>query len=85
MYQCLCASLGHICPHREPPLKTSKPSDTHSELPVLVDRLDSPIKLLPQSLREEALDGHVKLLGEDNGEARIDVVLPNKSVAILET
>lgn len=45
------------------------------ELPVLVDGLDGPIELLAQRLREEPLNGDVELLGEDDGETRIDVVL----------
>jgi hypothetical protein len=40
--------------------------DAHLELPVFVDGLDSPVELLAQRLREEALDRHVELLGEDN-------------------
>lgn len=45
------------------------------ELPVLVDTLDSPVKLLTQSLGEEALDRDVELLHEDNSQTRVDVVL----------
>lgn len=45
------------------------------ELPVLVDRLDSPIELFAKCLREETLDGHIELLGEDYSKAGIDVVL----------
>jgi hypothetical protein len=45
------------------------------ELPVFVNRLDGPIELLAQRLGEELLNGDVELLGEDNGETRIDVVL----------
>lgn len=46
-----------------------------SELPVFVNRLDRPVKFLPERLREEPLNGYPELLGEDYGEARIDVVL----------
>lgn len=45
------------------------------KLPVLVNRLDSPVELFTECFREKALDGYVELLGEDHGEARIDVVL----------
>jgi hypothetical protein len=45
------------------------------ELPVLVYRLDGPIELLAQRLGEELLDGNIKLLGEDDGETGVDVVL----------
>ena len=45
------------------------------ELPVLVNRLDSPIELFAKCLREETLNRHIELLGEDNSKARINVVL----------
>jgi len=45
------------------------------EFPVLVDTLDSPVEFLTQSLGEEALDGDVELLHEDNSQTRVDVVL----------
>lgn len=45
-----------------------------SELPVLIDRLDGPVELLTESLREEALDGNVELLREHDCQARINVV-----------
>jgi hypothetical protein len=45
------------------------------EFPGLVHRLDSPIKLLAEGLREEFLDGHVEFLRKDDGEAGINVVL----------
>lgn len=51
-----------------------------SELPVLVDGLDSPVELLTQSLGEEALDRYVELLGEDDSETWVDVVLRNVSM-----
>jgi hypothetical protein len=47
-------------------LKRVLRGDAHLELPVFVDGLDSPVELLAQRLREEALDRHVELLGEDN-------------------
>ena len=52
-----------------------------SKLPVLIHRLDSPIELLPQSLGEEALNRNAELLGEDDREAGIDVVLQERSVS----
>ena len=47
------------------------------ELPcgVVSDRLDSPVELFAERLGEKLLDRDVELLGEDNGEARIDIVL----------
>jgi len=50
------------------------------ELPILINGFDSPFKFLPQCLGEETLDGDVKFLGEDDREARIDVILPEMSV-----
>ena len=47
----------------------------HLEIPVFIHGLDGPIELLAQSLREEALDGDIELLGEDDGKTRVDVVL----------
>jgi len=49
------------------------------KLPVLVDGLDRPIELLAQRLGEEPLNRDIELLGEDDGEARIDVVLKQVS------
>ncbi len=54
---------------------TSVVSSRFSELPILVNRLDCPIELLPQCFGKELLDRHVKLLREDNGESRVDVIL----------
>ena len=45
------------------------------ELPVLFDTLDRPVELLTQRLREEALNGDIKLLREHDSQARVDVVL----------
>ena len=45
------------------------------ELPVFVHGLDGPVEFLAQSLGEESLDGNVELLGEDDCQAWIDVVL----------
>jgi hypothetical protein len=45
------------------------------ELPVLIDRFDGPIKLLPQRLGEESLDRDVEFLGEHDREAGINIVL----------
>jgi len=47
------------------------------ELPcvVVTDRFDSPGELLPKRLGEEFLDGNVELVGKDNSETRVDVVL----------
>jgi hypothetical protein len=47
----------------------------HLELPIFVNRLDRPVELLSQCLREEALDRYVELLGKDHRQARINVVL----------
>jgi hypothetical protein len=47
----------------------------HLELPILVHTLDRPVELLAQRLGEEALDGDVEFLGEDDCQARVDVVL----------
>ena len=49
------------------------------EFPVLVDRLDSPIELFAKCLREETLDWHIELFGEDDSKAGIDVVLVDVS------
>lgn len=46
-----------------------------SELPVLVNGLDGPIELLTKCLGEEFLDWDVELLGEDDSQARVDIVL----------
>lgn len=46
-----------------------------SELPVLVNGLDSPFELFTESLGEEFLNRHVELLAEYNSEAGVDVVL----------
>ncbi len=45
------------------------------ELPVLVHGLDGPVELLTEGLGEEALNWDVELLGEDDGQTRIDIVL----------
>ena len=45
------------------------------ELPVLVNTLDRPVKFLTQRLGEEALDRDVELLGEDDSQTWVDVVL----------
>ncbi len=45
------------------------------KLPVFVDRLDGPIKLLPQGLREELLYWNIEFLRENDSEARIDIIL----------
>lgn len=45
------------------------------ELPVLLNGLDGPLKLLTKRLREELLDGNIVLFAEDNSEARINIVL----------
>jgi hypothetical protein len=43
------------------------------ELPI--DRLNGPIELLAKSLGKEFLNWNIKLLGENNGKARINVIL----------
>jgi hypothetical protein len=58
-------------PHENSP-KTFFP---HLKVPVFIDRFDRPVEFLAQRLREEALDGNVELLREDNGKTRVDVVL----------
>ena len=45
------------------------------ELPVLVDTLDRPVELLAKCLGEEALDGDIELLHENDRETWVDVVL----------
>jgi len=47
-----------------------------SELPVLVDRLDSPVKLFAQCLGEKSFNWDIELFSEDYCKARIDVILP---------
>lgn len=56
-------------------MPSSGQTTAHLELPVLIHRLNSPVELLTQRLREEALDWNVKLLAENDSEARIDVIL----------
>jgi hypothetical protein len=46
-----------------------------SELPILLNGFDGPFELLTKSLGEELLNGHIKLLAENNSETRVDVVL----------
>jgi hypothetical protein len=58
-----------------PRMKENAPCLSCLELPVLVHRLDGPVELFPQCLGEELLDRDVELLGEDDGETRVDVVL----------
>jgi hypothetical protein len=45
------------------------------EVPIFINRLDGPLKLFTQSLREEPLDGDIELLAEDNGKTGVDIVL----------
>lgn len=42
---------------------------------VVLDRLNSPVKLLAQGLAEELLKWDIELIGEDDCQARIDIVL----------
>ena len=49
-----------------------------SEFPVFIDALDGPFELLPQRFGKEALDGNIKLLGKDDCEAWVDVVLRSR-------
>ena len=49
--------------------------DPRLELPILINTLDRPIELLPQRLGEEALDRDIELLGEDDRQTRVYVVL----------
>lgn len=53
----------------------SRQQEKSLKLPVLVDRLDSPLELGFQSLGEDFVDGDVKLPAEDNRETRINIVL----------
>ena len=55
--------------------REKKRREGNLELPVLIHGFDGPFELLAQGLGEEALDGDVELLGEDDGEAGIDVIL----------
>ena len=48
------------------------------ELPILINTLDRPIELLPQCLGKEALNRDIELLGEDDRQTRVDVVLIRK-------
>lgn len=41
----------------------------------ILDRLDGPSELVSKSLGEKLFNRHIELLGEDNSQARIDVVL----------
>ena len=66
---------------REPSHHLPNASPSRLELPILVDTLDRPVELLAQRLGEEALDGDVELLGEDDGQAWVDVVLMKKKLA----
>jgi len=45
------------------------------EFPILIGRFDSPFELFSQCLGEELFNGHVELLGEDNRQTRINVIL----------
>jgi hypothetical protein len=47
----------------------------HSKLPVLVYRLDSPVKLLTKSLGKELFNGNIELLAKHDSQTRVDVVL----------
>ena len=78
MYRCcfyfpphLVLRRPHLVPRRRREL----------ELPVgVIDRLDGPVELLPQRLGEELLDRDVELAREDDGETRVNVVLPTSLV-----
>jgi hypothetical protein len=60
-------------------MSEDKRSACDLEIPVLIHRLDRPVELLAQRLGEELLNGYVELLGEDDSETRIDVVLSQVS------
>lgn len=70
----------HIIPYSTQPSPICSPFPRclgrPSKLPVFLYRLDCPVKLLPQRLREETLDRHVELLRKHHRQSRIDVVLP---------
>ena len=42
---------------------------------LILNRLDGPVELLTQSLGEELLDRDLELVGEDDSETRVDIVL----------
>lgn len=52
-----------------------------SEFPVLVDRLDGPVKLLSQCFREELFNRDLEFLREYDGETRVDVILSRVRMA----
>ncbi len=46
------------------------------EFPVVVlNGLDGPVELLAKCLREELLNRHVELLGEDDSKAGVNIIL----------
>lgn len=53
-------------------------AESDLELPsiVVADRGDGPGELFAESLREESLNGHIELVGEDDAEPWVDVILP---------
>lgn len=53
------------------------------ELPVLINRFDSPVELFTKCLGEELFDRDVELLREDHRETRINVIL-NETLAYVK-
>src|SRR3981081_3054479 len=56
------------------------------KLPVIgvFDRLDGPVEFFAQSFGKELFDRHIKLLGEDNRKARINIVLELISISMVK-
>lgn len=72
-----------LAAERRFPEPTARPAA--SELPILVNRFDGPVKLLPQRFGKELLDRHVELLRKNNSKTGINVVLQGFSQKILTT
>lgn len=49
--------------------------DLEGPVILVLNGLDSPPELVAQGLREELLDRYIKLLGEDDSEAGVNIVL----------
>ena len=47
-----------------------------SKFPVFIGRFDCPFEFLSKSFGEESFNRNIELLREDNGQARVNVVLP---------
>jgi hypothetical protein len=55
----------------------ANPSHVYLEGPIVFvfNRLDRPSELVPKRLGEELFDRNIELLGEDDSETRIDIIL----------